>query len=168
MESTESGARAIPTTRPKRRRAPDSAAQFRQTSLQGRQGLQHQTSSRRESRLDAAEAKRSNPRPLQRARRLPPRPRSRDSTGERKAPLASSPPRQKLFDRHSNIARNLPQQRRRYVPATMIRHCRPTAIRVAKLHVRPALPNAGKAQTVRDSDYFARFENRSLGHVNRQ
>jgi hypothetical protein len=45
---------------------------------------------------------------------------------------------------------------------------RPAAIGVPELHVGTALSHAGKAQAVEDRHDLARFEDRNLGHLNRQ
>jgi len=52
----------------------------------------------------------------------------------------------KLLDREPNVARNPPQQERRYVATAVKRDCRHSTVRMPKLLVRPPLPDFSESK----------------------
>ena len=73
------------------------------------------------------------------------------------------PPKQ-LWHGDANVAGDLPQKKRRDVPALVKRHGRDASVGVAKLLVRAALANLCKAKLLQELDDLTRFENRNRTH----
>ena len=71
---------------------------------------------------------------------------------------------EEFVHRYSNIARNLPQEKRRDVPALVIGNCRAPAIRVAELAMRTPLSDKGEIQILENPHDLARLEDGRTGH----
>jgi len=73
--------------------------------------------------------------------------------------------REQLLDRETNVSRNLPQQRRRNVPAGMERNRRATAVGMAVLPVGSALADLCEAKAFEQGRDFAWLQDRKRPHT---
>lgn len=71
---------------------------------------------------------------------------------------------QEPFERQPDVLDDLAKQHRRNVPARMVRNSRATAVRVAILPMRAALPREVETKGLQDAADLTRLENGWLGH----
>lgn len=70
-----------------------------------------------------------------------------------------------LADRQADILGDLPQQRRRDIPARMKRHCRATTSGIAELLVRSALPHFDETRLNKNGGNLDRLQNGDVPHA---
>jgi len=69
-----------------------------------------------------------------------------------------------ILNIHSNILCDLPQKKRRNIPARMKRNRRATTVRMTILLVRTALADLDETKVFKNAGNFARFEHRNISH----